>query len=98
MNLSRNTEVLSNKAKRGLTQNEQVLLFFAKITSYFMEKYLKEDFKMDKNALLGWAVIIGVATVSYKAGRKVGLADGEVVGFTKLFESISEACSKKIEE
>lgn len=63
-----------------------------------MEKYLKEDSKMDKNVLLGWAVIIGVATVSYKAGRKVGLADGEVVGFTKLFESISEACSKKIEE
>ena len=53
---------------------------------------------MDKNVLLGWAVIIGVATVSYKAGRKVGLADGEIVGFTKLCESISEVCSKKIEE
>ena len=53
---------------------------------------------MDKNALLGWAVIAGVAIVSYKAGRKVGLADGEIVGVTKLLDSVNEVCSKKIEE
>ena len=53
---------------------------------------------MDKNALIGWAIIVGVAMVSYKAGRKVGLADGEIVGVTKLFDSVNEVCSKKIEE
>ena len=53
---------------------------------------------MDKNALLGWAVIVGVAMVSYKAGRKTGLADGEIAGVTKMFDSINEVCSKKIEE
>ena len=53
---------------------------------------------MDKDELLGWAVIIGVAMASYKAGRKVGLADGEIVGVTKLLDSVNEVCSKKIEE
>ena len=53
---------------------------------------------MDKNSLVGWAIIVGVAMVSYKAGRKVGLADGEIVGVTKLFDSFNEVCSKKIEE
>lgn len=63
-----------------------------------MEKYLKEDSKMDKNVVLGWVIIAGVAMISYKAGRKVGLADGEIVGVTKLLDSVNEVCSKKIEE
>lgn len=53
---------------------------------------------MDKETLIGLAVIVGVAMVSYKAGRKTGLADGEIVGITKLFDSVNEVCSKKIEE
>ena len=53
---------------------------------------------MDKNVVLGWVIIAGVAMISYKAGRKAGLADGEIAGVTKMFDSINEVCSKKIEE